>query len=131
TNHPVNIPTPGFLERFIETHQVMLFVNARLTPWIPEGHRPWHWPLCLKSQLWFDNLHFRIVLLGNPVIFWINLLVLVTIPVLLIHHHFCEARGYYNLLKNKDVKDKMVFACRWLLIAYLLHYIPFFSMNRI
>nr|XP_027236395.1 protein O-mannosyl-transferase 2-like [Penaeus vannamei] len=80
----------GFFSRMIETHRVMTFINGRLKP---EGedrynsHRPWMWPFCLKSQVWFD-VAFRIVLLGNPIIFWINLVFLMVVPGLIIAHYY-------------------------------------------
>ena len=41
----------GFWSRFIETHQVMTYVNSRLKPPAKERrdeHRPWMWPLGIK-----------------------------------------------------------------------------------
>ncbi|XP_068249025.1 protein O-mannosyl-transferase 2-like [Palaemon carinicauda] len=122
-----------FFSRFLETHRVMRWVNSRLKP---EGadlfnsHRPWMWPICVKSQVWFD-VQFRIVLLGNPIIFWINLIFLFAGPAILVFHHYKQKRGHEDSLEVKERKDRMIFACKWLLLAYLFHYLPFYTMNRI
>ncbi|XP_063587737.1 protein O-mannosyl-transferase 2-like [Penaeus indicus] len=106
------------------------------TNWMPEGedrynsHRPWMWPFCLKSQVWFD-VYFRIVLLGNPIIFWINLVFLVVVPGLIIAHYYRLKRGHTDRPQVREQKERMIFACKWLFLAYLFHYIPFYTMDRI
>ncbi|XP_042891868.1 protein O-mannosyl-transferase 2-like [Penaeus japonicus] len=123
----------GFFSRMVETHRVMTWINSRLKP---EGedrynsHRPWMWPFCLKSQVWFD-VYFRIVLLGNPIIFWINLVFLMVVPGLIIAHYYRLKRGHTDKPQVRERKEKMIFACKWLFLAYLFHYIPFYAMDRI
>ncbi|XP_050696089.1 protein O-mannosyl-transferase 2-like [Eriocheir sinensis] len=124
----------GFASRVVETHRVMTWINSRLKP---EGsdrfnsHRPWMWPACLKSQVWYD-VSFRIVLLGNPIIFWINLVTLLAAPAMLLHHYFTTKRRRRPQPPHlAERKSRQVFALRWLLIAYLFHYLPFYTMDRI
>ncbi|CAL4102455.1 unnamed protein product [Meganyctiphanes norvegica] len=123
----------GFWQRFIESHQMMSFINARLKPAgddLQNSHRPWMWPIMRMSQVWYD-VEFRIVLLGNPIIFWVNLIFLMMAPSMLIYHKFRDTRGYKDKPEQNARKDNLAFACKWLLIAYLMHYVPFWAMDRI
>ncbi|XP_045623727.1 protein O-mannosyl-transferase 2 [Procambarus clarkii] len=132
-NHTYNHLRSGFVSRLVESHRVMAWVNSRLKPegdQVYTSHRPWMWPICFKSQVWFD-VNFRIVLLGNPVIFWINLVFLVAAPLLLLYHHYQHKRGLLDPPQLAARKERLVFAIKWLLLAYLLHYVPFYTMDRI
>ncbi|XP_023159697.2 protein O-mannosyl-transferase 2 [Drosophila hydei] len=71
-----SIYAPGFFARFIESHAVMLQGNAGLKP--KEGEvtsRPWQWPINYRGQF-FSGSSYRIYLLGNPFIWWSNLIFL-------------------------------------------------------
>ncbi|XP_013147697.1 PREDICTED: dolichyl-phosphate-mannose--protein mannosyltransferase 4 [Papilio polytes] len=66
----------GFLERFIESHAVMFQGNSGLKP--KEGEvtsQPWQWPINYRGQFFSGSGH-RIYLLGNPVVWWTNLIFL-------------------------------------------------------
>ncbi|XP_071525316.1 protein O-mannosyl-transferase 2-like [Panulirus ornatus] len=132
-NYTYNHLKSGFLSRFVETHRIMTWINSRLKPEGPDrfnSHRPWMWPICFKSQVWYD-VNFRIVLLGNPLIFWINLVFLLITPVFLLYHYYRYKRGYDDTPQIEEKKERVLFACKWLLLAYLMHYIPFYTMDRI
>ncbi|KAL9894158.1 protein O-mannosyl-transferase 2 [Glossina fuscipes fuscipes] len=71
-----SVYAPGFLARFLESHAVMLQGNAGLKP--KEGEitsRPWQWPINYRGQFFSGSVH-RIYLLGNPIIWWSNLIFL-------------------------------------------------------
>ncbi|XP_037954211.1 protein O-mannosyl-transferase 2-like [Teleopsis dalmanni] len=71
-----NVYAPGFFARFIESHAVMFQGNAGLKP--KEGEitsRPWQWPINYRGQF-FSGSVYRIYLLGNPIIWWSNLVFL-------------------------------------------------------
>ncbi|XP_017871438.1 PREDICTED: protein O-mannosyl-transferase 2 [Drosophila arizonae] len=71
-----SIYAPGFFARFLESHAVMLQGNAGLKP--KEGEvtsRPWQWPINYRGQF-FSGSSYRIYLLGNPFIWWSNLVFL-------------------------------------------------------
>nr|XP_053626469.1 protein O-mannosyl-transferase 2-like [Cherax quadricarinatus] len=123
----------GFVSRLVESHRVSPGSTSRLKPVGEQrynSHRPWMWPVCFKSQVWYD-VNFRIVLLGNPVIFWINLVFLFVAPLLLLHHYYKHKRGYTPSPRLAERKERIVFAVKWLFLAYLLHYVPFYTMDRI
>ncbi|EDV95275.1 protein O-mannosyl-transferase 2 [Drosophila grimshawi] len=82
-----SIYAPGFFARFLESHAVMLQGNAGLKP--KEGEitsRPWQWPINYRGQF-FSGSSYRIYLLGNPVIWWSNLVFL----LLFIAVYLCNA----------------------------------------
>ncbi|XP_017067631.1 protein O-mannosyl-transferase 2 [Drosophila eugracilis] len=71
-----SVYAPGFFARFLESHAVMLQGNAGLKP--KEGEvtsRPWQWPINYRGQF-FSGSTYRIYLLGNPLIWWSNLVFL-------------------------------------------------------
>ncbi|KAB7504168.1 Protein O-mannosyl-transferase 2, partial [Armadillidium nasatum] len=92
--------TISFLERLAESHQVMTFINARLKPVdnFDNLDRPWMWPILYKSAPWYD-VQFRIVLLGNPLLFLLNFVSLIVTPILLVIRHYKHCR-------NTNVKEK-------------------------
>ncbi|KAG6460845.1 hypothetical protein O3G_MSEX012249, partial [Manduca sexta] len=66
----------GFVERFFESHAVMFQGNAGLKP--KEGEvtsQPWQWPINYRGQFFSGSGH-RIYLLGNPIVWWGNLVFL-------------------------------------------------------
>ncbi|XP_069592011.1 protein O-mannosyl-transferase 2 isoform X6 [Ranitomeya imitator] len=86
----VSILKPSFLEALAESHVVMLRANSGLKPKEHEvTSKPWHWPINFQG-LRFSGVNatdFRIYLLGNPVIWFLNLGGLILYVVLA----FCAA----------------------------------------
>ncbi|XP_039757607.1 protein O-mannosyl-transferase 2 isoform X2 [Pararge aegeria] len=83
----------SFLERFIESHAVMLHGNAGLKP--KEGEvtsQPWQWPINYRGQFFSANSH-RIYLLGNPVVWWGNLAFLAVFFLLFLVNCIREKRA--------------------------------------
>ncbi|XP_057652343.1 protein O-mannosyl-transferase 2 [Diorhabda carinulata] len=120
---------PSFLERFLESHAVMFQGNAGLKP--KEGEitsRPWQWPINYRGQF-FSGTQFRIYLLGNPVIWWGNLIFIIIFLLAFGVHAIKVQRGYVN--SSSDSYKKNLSACAWLFLGWLLHYIPFWAMGRV
>ncbi|XP_018024207.1 protein O-mannosyl-transferase 2 [Hyalella azteca] len=120
----------GLAARFLETHRLMGWMNSQFKPSREElaaSSRPWMWPLCSKSQPW-HSVGYQVVLLGNPVVFWLNLAGFV--------FAFVFMAGQAYRIKRKfgtpSIEDQQTYYwCRWLLVAYLLHYLPFYAMDRV
>uniref|UniRef100_A0A0A1WHV6 Protein O-mannosyl-transferase 2 n=1 Tax=Zeugodacus cucurbitae TaxID=28588 RepID=A0A0A1WHV6_ZEUCU len=73
----LNMYAPNFFSRFMESHAVMFQGNAGLKP--KEGEltsKPWQWPVNYRGQ-YFSGSSYRIYLLGNPIIWWSNLVFLI------------------------------------------------------
>ncbi|KAL1468871.1 hypothetical protein MTO96_025148, partial [Rhipicephalus appendiculatus] len=72
----------------------MLQGNAGLKP--KEGEvtsRPWQWPINYKGQF-FSGVQFRIYLLGNPVIWWGNLVCMALYGFIQLYVLVRQKRGY-------------------------------------
>ncbi|XP_045481761.1 protein O-mannosyl-transferase 2 [Harmonia axyridis] len=128
-NVSFEVYAPSFLERFLESHAVMLQGNSGLKP--KEGEitsRPWQWPINYRGQF-FSGSTYRIYLLGNPVIWWSNLIFLLIFVMIFIANAIKTQRGYIEQFKEEhSLKLK---ACTWLFIGWLLHYVPFWAMGRV
>ncbi|XP_022643543.1 protein O-mannosyl-transferase 2-like isoform X2 [Varroa destructor] len=116
---------PGFIQMFFESHAVMLQGNAGLKP--KEGEltsRPWHWPINLRGQF-FSGFEYRVYLLGNPLIWWSNLILLGV--------YFVLQTGVLVLGQRRGDNDVhyLTSSCRWLLLGWAVHYVPFYAMGRV
>ncbi|CAJ0937158.1 unnamed protein product [Ranitomeya imitator] len=130
----VSILKPSFLEALAESHVVMLRANSGLKPKEHEvTSKPWHWPINFQG-LRFSGVNatdFRIYLLGNPVIWFLNLGGLILYVVLA----FCAAvslqRGLSLSGEVRDVFSLLLEGGGQLMSGWLLHYLPFFFMGRV
>ncbi|GAB0087520.1 Protein O-mannosyl-transferase 2 [Sergentomyia squamirostris] len=123
---------PGFLSRFFESHAVMIQGNAGLKP--KEGEvtsQPWQWPINYRGQFFSVNSH-RIYLLGNPIIWWSNLVFIVIFIVVYVISAIRQERGYEDFTNPaNESKWRSLRAGAWLFGGWLLHYLPFWAMGRV
>ncbi|XP_067616158.1 protein O-mannosyl-transferase 2 isoform X2 [Eurosta solidaginis] len=78
----LNVYASGFVAHFVESHAVMFQGNAGLKP--KEGEltsRPWQWPINYRGQF-FSGSSYRIYLLGNPIIWWSNIIFLIAFLII-------------------------------------------------
>lgn len=130
-NVSFDVYAPSFLEKFIESHAVMLQGNAGLKP--KEGEvtsRPWQWPVNYRGQF-FSGHQFRIYLLGNPIIWWSNLIILAAYLVLHLYIAVNRQRGNVFSPEIESQNKTLTLSCGWLFISWSLHYWPFYIMGRI
>ncbi|XP_068893281.1 protein O-mannosyl-transferase 2 isoform X1 [Tenebrio molitor] len=128
-NVSFEVYAPSFLERFLESHAVMFQGNAGLKP--KEGEitsRPWQWPINYRGQF-FSGSTYRVYLLGNPVIWWGNLVFLLIFVCVFGANAIRQQRGYIKSFSEAH-KEKLA-ACAWLFLGWLLHYVPFWAMGRV
>ncbi|XP_973439.1 protein O-mannosyl-transferase 2 [Tribolium castaneum] len=128
-NVSFEVYAPSFLERFFESHAVMFQGNAGLKP--KEGEitsRPWQWPINYRGQF-FSGSSYRVYLLGNPVIWWANIIFLLVFVFVFGANAIRQQRGYIKSFSESH-KEKLV-ACAWLFLGWLLHYVPFWAMGRV
>ncbi|KAL3288488.1 hypothetical protein HHI36_002930 [Cryptolaemus montrouzieri] len=89
----------------------------------------WNICSCPISGQFFSGAGYRIYLLGNPIIWWGNLLFLLIFAIVFISNAIKLQRGYIKHFKdNHSLKLK---ACAWLFVGWMLHYIPFWAMGRV
>lgn len=123
---------PGFLSKFIESHRVMLQGNSNLKP--KEGEwtsQPWEWPMSLRGQWFSAGEDFRIFLLGNPIIWWGHLALLVLFTWIYGYNAFRAQRGYAVPPAVAVRREQTLTGAGWLFLGWCLHYIPFYTMGRI
>ncbi|XP_018402294.1 PREDICTED: protein O-mannosyl-transferase 2 [Cyphomyrmex costatus] len=130
-NVSFRVYAPGFLDRFLESHAVMLQGNSDLK--VKEGEvssRPWQWPINYRGQFFSGN-NQRIYLLGNPIIWWGNIVFLVIFIVLYVHASVQEQRGCIDGAIMLKQWSKITHAGKWLFLGWILHYAPFWAMTRV
>merc|ERR1719323_2149284 len=139
-NHFMKLPNssvrelaPSFISRFLESHQVMLQGNSGLKP--KEGEltsRPWEWPINLRGQ-WFSagDDKQRIFLLGNPVIWWGNIVFLLLFLLMYSYSSLKTQRGVAEAPDLAAQRETTLVACAWFFLGWCLHYIPFWAMGRV
>jgi len=132
-NSSVQELAPSFFSRFIESHRVMLQGNSGLKP--KEGEmtsKPWEWPINLRGQ-WFSagDDKTRIFLLGNPVIWWSNIIFLILFLIIYSYSCFKNQRGVVESAEITKERERTMIAAAWLFLGWCLHYIPFWTMGRV
>ncbi|KYN26969.1 Protein O-mannosyl-transferase 2 [Trachymyrmex cornetzi] len=130
-NVSFRVYAPGFLDRFLESHAVMLQGNSDLK--VKEGEvssRPWQWPINYRGQFFSGN-NQRIYLLGNPIIWWGNIVFLVIFIVFYVHASVREQRGCIDDAIMLKQRSKITHAGKWLFLGWILHYAPFWAMTRV
>ncbi|OWF56429.1 Protein O-mannosyl-transferase 2 [Mizuhopecten yessoensis] len=130
-NSSFELYSPNFWEKFIESHAVMTQGNSNLKP--KEGEissQPWQWPIDFKGQI-FSGKNHRIYLLGNPVIFWGCLGVMLAFFVVYLVSAIRIQRGVQYTKVWTEYREKTFGACWWLLMGWALHYLPFWPMTRV
>ncbi|XP_013407904.1 protein O-mannosyl-transferase 2 [Lingula anatina] len=122
---------PNFIQKFIESHIVMGKGNRGLKPKEDEAtSQPWQWPLDWSGQS-FSGGKFRVLLLGNPILFWGNLILMAVFIMLFIYDGVKSKRGTTQPQEIRDYRSSRFSACMWLIGGWGLHYIPFWTMGRV
>jgi len=123
---------PNFVQRFVESHIVMLTGNAGLKP--KEGEytsRPWEWPINIRGQ-YFSGKDHRVYLLGNPVIWWGNIGFLLLFGITYMWNLVREQRGHVDSDPTiRERKARSLYGGAWLAVGWALHYVPFWMMGRV
>eukprot|EP00048_Salpingoeca_helianthica_P005115 m.84536 g.84536 ORF g.84536 m.84536 type:complete len:723 (+) comp13478_c0_seq3:214-2382(+) len=126
---------PSFWRTVLELHASMGSVNNALVP--KEGEdtsRPWQWPINYKGQrftAWGDK-DPRVYLLGDPVAYWLALVaVLTAIALLLVDALLLQRGAELPTWLNQEERTRTRNACILFLLAWVLHYAPFYLMGRV
>uniref|UniRef100_A0AAY5KMW3 Protein O-mannosyl-transferase 2 n=1 Tax=Esox lucius TaxID=8010 RepID=A0AAY5KMW3_ESOLU len=94
---------PHFIEILLESHIVMIRGNSGLKPKDNEmNSKPWHWPVNYQGLRFsgVNETEYRVYLLGNPVIWWLNLLSLGLYLVMVAAASLALHRGVHFYLFN-------------------------------
>ncbi|XP_021508838.1 protein O-mannosyl-transferase 2 [Meriones unguiculatus] len=133
-NISLDVLQPSFPEILLESHMVMIRGNNGLKPKDNEfTSKPWHWPINYQGLRFSgaNDTDFRVYLLGNPVVWWLNLVSIVlyllsgsTIAIAL-------KRGVQLPAELEGLTRVLLRGGGQLLLGWMLHYFPFFLMGRI
>ncbi|XP_069771975.1 protein O-mannosyl-transferase 2 isoform X2 [Narcine bancroftii] len=116
-NISLDVLKPSFPEVLLESHVVMIRGNSGLKPKDNElTSKPWHWPINYQGLRFSgtNETEYRVYLLGNPVIWWLNLssllvyLLLFSITVVYLQRgyqpvHHIRAITWHVLLQSSDL----------------------------
>lgn len=133
-NISLSVLKPHFLEILIESHIVMLRGNSGLKPKDNEmNSKPWHWPINYQGLRFsgVNNTDYRVYLLGNPVVWWINLASLALYLLMVAIASVTAQRGFSLAPKRSEHLHVLRRGGGLLLLGWLLHYTPFYAMGRV
>ncbi|XP_063354141.1 protein O-mannosyl-transferase 2 [Pelmatolapia mariae] len=133
-NISLSVLKPNFLEILLESHIVMFRGNSGLKPKDNEmNSKPWHWPINYQG-LRFSGVNateYRVYLLGNPVVWSINLVSLGLYLTMVTVASIATKRGFSLGQQRIEHSLVLVRGGGLLMLGWLLHYAPFFTMGRI
>lgn len=133
-NISLSVLKPHFLEILVESHIVMIRGNSGLKPKDNEmNSKPWHWPLNYQGLRFsgVNETEYRVYLLGNPVVWWINLLSLALYLLMVPVVSIALQRGVLLAPKRREQSEVLLRGGGLLLLGWLLHYAPFYTMGRV
>lgn len=133
-NISISFLKPTFLEIFLESHILMMKANSGLKPKENEvTSQPWHWPINFQGIRFSggNETETRIYLLGNPIIWWLNLICLGVFALTALCAAVCIQRGISLSNHMKKNCQVLLEGGGQLMLGWLLHYCPFYFMGRI
>ncbi|XP_033885204.3 protein O-mannosyl-transferase 2-like isoform X1 [Acipenser ruthenus] len=133
-NISLEVLKPSFPEILLESHIVMIRGNSGLKPKDNEvSSKPWHWPINYQGLRFsgVNETEYRIYLLGNPVIWWLNLFSIALYVVMVTIAATSIQRGIQLSQKARERCRVLMEGGREMMLGWLLHYLPFFTMGRI
>ncbi|XP_064514892.1 protein O-mannosyl-transferase 2 isoform X3 [Pseudopipra pipra] len=133
-NISLDVLKPSFAEILLESHMVMIRGNSGLKPKDNEvTSKPWHWPINYQG-LRFSGVNetdYRVYLLGNPVIWWLNLVTMGLYFLITICTAVALKRGVQLTYELKELSRVVLRGGGQITLGWLLHYLPFFMMGRV
>ncbi|PWA16458.1 hypothetical protein CCH79_00004545, partial [Gambusia affinis] len=133
-NISLSLLKPNFLEILLESHIVMIRGNSGLKPKDNEmNSKPWHWPINYQGLRFsgVNETEYRVYLLGNPVVWWINLASLGLYLIMVTVSSIAIQRGISLQQKRLEHSEVLTGGGGLLLLGWLLHYAPFYIMGRV
>ncbi|KAM6203180.1 protein O-mannosyl-transferase 2 [Rhynchocyon petersi] len=133
-NISLDVLKPTFSENLLESHMVMLRGNSGLKPKDNDfTSKPWHWPINYQGLRFsgINDTDFRVYLLGNPVIWWLNLLSIALYLLLGSVIAVTVQRGARLPVKVEGLSQVLLQGGGQALLGWMLHYFPFFLMGRV
>ncbi|GAA6027484.1 hypothetical protein JCM8097_007884 [Rhodosporidiobolus ruineniae] len=123
--------TMNFFKKFFELQVAMLAHNAGLTDSHPYASGPINWPFLLSGiSFWTGKNEDRqqVYLIGNVVGWWICVMALSVFVGVLGADQLAQRRGLAPI--PPPVRNRLYNSGGFFLVAWLFHYLPFFTMSR-
>ncbi|XP_021101475.1 protein O-mannosyl-transferase 2 isoform X1 [Heterocephalus glaber] len=133
-NISLDVLQPSFPEILLESHMVMIRGNNGLKPKDNDfTSKPWHWPINYQGLRFSgaNDTDFRVYLLGNPVVWWLNLVSIALYLLLGSIIVVAMQRGAQLPTKVEGLTRVLLQGGGQVLLGWMLHYFPFFLMGRI
>lgn len=123
----------SIVKRFWELQVKMLVHNSSLADDHPNQSGPLQWPFMRRGlPFWEENKRSRVYLLGSLPAWFAGLLAIVSFVMRMARDHFEEHRGWTRLnLHQAAFLGRHAHTAGFLLLAWALHYLPFFVMGRV
>ncbi|SCV67439.1 BQ2448_5050 [Microbotryum intermedium] len=121
----------SFLRKFFELQIAMLQHNAGLTDSHPYASGPINWPFMLSGiSFWTGQTELKqqVYLIGNPASWWLSVVAMSVFIGILGADRLAERRGMYPI--PRPVRNRLYNSGGFFMIAWLYHYLPFFTMSR-
>ncbi|XP_061751063.1 protein O-mannosyl-transferase 2 isoform X2 [Nerophis ophidion] len=133
-NINLSLLKPHFLEILMESHIVMIKGNSGLKPKDNEmTSKPWHWPINYQGLRFsgVNETEYRVYLLGNPVVWWLNLACLGLYLILIAVASIAFQRGVSMSQSRRGHCFVLMRGGGLFFLGWLLHYVPFYTMSRV
>uniref|UniRef100_A0AAA9SJB1 Dolichyl-phosphate-mannose--protein mannosyltransferase n=2 Tax=Bos TaxID=9903 RepID=A0AAA9SJB1_BOVIN len=133
-NISLEVLQPSFPEIMLESHMVMIRGNNGLKPKDNEfTSKPWHWPINFQGLRFSgaNDTDFRVYLLGNPVVWWLNLLSIALYVLSASVFAVAVQRGAHLPVEVEGLSQVLLRGGGQLLFGWMMHYFPFFLMGRV
>lgn len=121
-------PRPGFFEKFIYLQKKMWTVNKDLTDTHPYESRPSAWPVLLSGIAFWSKDTRQIILLGNPLIYWVSTVSVFNFLILATFFQLRDKRGYHDHFGGQ--RQFYENSAGFFVTAWAIHYLPFYFMKR-
>lgn len=79
----------------------------------------------------FSGNNQRIYLLGNPIIWWGNIVFLALFAIFYLYASVRDQRGCVDNADMLEHRSKITHAGKWIFLGWILHYAPFWAMSRV
>ncbi|KAI8883721.1 glycosyltransferase family 39 protein [Backusella circina FSU 941] len=123
--------TLSLLEKFIELNKVMWSVNQGLSKTYTYGSMPKDWPVLHRGISFWSKNNLKIYLLGNPLVFWLSSLCIMTYVAMKLIIAILSKR---NIMRSSYFMNgrwqKYDAAAGLFFVAWAIHYFPFNVMER-
>lgn len=125
------LPTMNTLQKYVELQKAIFRLNAKLIDNHPFKSDPISWPFVLRGiSFWDKGKDARIYMLGNIFAWYTALLGTMMFVGMGVKVLYMQRRGLLDGRVDGKYHEKLLSTAGFILLAWALHYLPFFTMVR-